>query len=74
MSAVTTADVKGDVFEVPVSEPDGERVVEADRLQQVDAEASGICLLNSELFKTDHMISLYKSLPKVDQLKVIELI
>ena len=43
-------------------------------LQQVDAEGSEICLLNSELFKTDHLISLYKSLSKVDQLKVIELI
>lgn len=43
-------------------------------LEQVEAEGSGVCLLNTELFKTDHLISLYKSLPKVDQLKVIELI
>jgi len=42
-------------------------------LQQVEAEGSGICLLNTELFKTDHLIELYKSLSKVDQLKVIEL-
>ena len=43
-------------------------------LQQVEENGREVCLLNSELFKTEHLISLYKSLPKVDQLKAIELI
>jgi len=42
-------------------------------LQQVEEDGRELCLLNSELFKTDALIGLYKSLPKVDQLKVIEL-
>lgn len=42
-------------------------------LQQVEENGRELCLLNSELFKTEALISLYKSLPKTDQLKVIEL-
>ncbi len=43
-------------------------------LQQVEENSREVCLLNSEMFKTEHLINLYKSLPKVEQLKVIELI
>ena len=44
-------------------------------LEQIDEDdGSEVTLLNSELFKTEHLINLYKSLPKVEQLKVIELI
>jgi len=44
-------------------------------LEQTDEELGReVCLFNSELFKTEHLVNLYKSLPKVEQLKVIELI
>jgi len=36
-------------------------------------KARELCLLNSELFQSQDLISLYTSLPKLEQLKVIEL-
>ncbi len=42
-------------------------------LQQVEENGRELCLLNSELFKVEALIDQYKSLPRVDQLKVIEL-
>ncbi len=38
-----------------------------------DVHGRELCLQNSELFKVEALIDPYKSLPKVDQLKVIEL-
>ena len=42
-------------------------------LLQVEEKARELCLLNSELFQSQDLISLYTSLPKLEQLKVIEL-
>jgi SAM-dependent methyltransferase len=43
-------------------------------LMQVEEKGRDLCLLDSELFRTEALISLYKSVPKVEQLKVIELL
>ena len=43
-------------------------------LMQVEEEARMFCLQDSELFNAEALISLYKSLTKVEQLKVIELL
>ena len=43
-------------------------------LKQVEEKGRELCLLDSELFRTEDLISLYKSIPEVEQLKVIELL
>lgn len=43
-------------------------------LRQVEEKGRDLCLLDSELFSTEALISLYQSIPKVEQLKVIELL
>ena len=43
-------------------------------LMQVEEKGRELCLLDSELFRTEDLISLYKSVPKVEQLKAIELL
>ena len=42
-------------------------------LMQVEERGRELCLLDSELFETEALIDHYRSLTKVDQLKVIEL-
>jgi SAM-dependent methyltransferase len=42
-------------------------------LLQVEEKGRELCLLDSELFKAEALISLYQSLAKIDQLRVIEL-
>ena len=42
-------------------------------LEQVEENGRELCLLNSELFETEPLINLYKSLSKADKLRVIEL-